>query len=60
MTLGIAVFILGCMYFYFKEAGFRKVVHIAGKVLGVLVLLTGLGIGVYYLNAWRVTAEQAR
>ena len=65
MTLGIAVFVLGCFWFYFKEPGFRKAVHIGGAVLGVLVLLGSLSAGAWYLKSQhdektKAAQEQAR
>ncbi len=50
MTLGIAIFILGCFYFYYKEPGFRKVAHISGAVFVIIVLLGGLTVGTWYLK----------
>lgn len=59
MTLGVAVFILGCMWFYFKEPGFRKFVHVTLKVLAVLVVLSGLGMGGWYLKTQHDEKVQA-
>ncbi len=65
MTLGIAVFILGCLWFYFKEPGFRKAAHISAAVFGILILLGGLVAGAWYLKSQhdektRAAQEQAR
>lgn len=39
MTLGLAIFILGCFYFYSKEPGFRKVAHIAVVSAAMITVL---------------------
>ncbi len=60
MTLGIAVFILGCLYFYFKEPKFRKAAHVSAAVFGILILLSCLVGGVWYLKSQhdeKVTAQ---